>query len=251
MNQLVICAMKYLIAIVFVAAVSQTALAQVWPVNSPEVYEPVPQYSPRYPLKEQATVQVSPTKDVESTLNPTTDDVVLPGCDCGTYGQRCVLAIDTRTPSNRCNSCVRPSARQPRFACDLTGWRGRPYIDKTPGGCQPGQEPGRGRHGPGSALVPRLLQRVQPDDEPVGRDRVHRATLDRFACPLLRGRLPWGSRPCSLFALRSSSFQCVVPPVVRAGLLRGSGAVVQPLWSNGLGLRPWSFCNYLLKRLSA
>jgi hypothetical protein len=146
----------------------QISVAQDWPVNSPEAYEPVPQYEPqRYPLANQPVTTQGPA------ASPSQSPVSLPASQSQTnqliqsenvlpanepvkvaspqksksaahqpngnqvnweiYRDRNPHPIDPRKP---CNNCTHPHGTQPRCNCNLPGVNGRSYIEREPGGCQ-------------------------------------------------------------------------------------------------------------------
>jgi hypothetical protein len=143
-------------------ACCQTSAGQNWPVNQPDTGA-VPQYTPRYPLQpsgaavpqENSPPPIAPP--VESTPTPkalnrparqSTDlqlarplipqpEVPSAAMDRSIYRDRDPLPVDPRKP---CNPCVRPEKTLPRCCCDLPGLRGRPYMDKEPGGCLCGKK---------------------------------------------------------------------------------------------------------------
>ncbi len=149
--------------------------AQSWPVNNAEVREPVPQYSPRYPLKSpdpreqtEPVIRTTPTpepgrlvspdattritkpvpRQVDShpdisqwgTRQPTSNTVVpAPNAASNPNGSENQSVSPTPFPFDSrkpCNCCTRPASAQPRCHCDLPGLRGRPYIGEAPGGCE-------------------------------------------------------------------------------------------------------------------
>ena len=146
----------------------QISVAQDWPINSPEAYEPVPQYEPqRYPLANQPVTTQGPA------ASPSQSPVSLPASQSQTnqliqsenvlpanepvkvaspqksksaahqpngnqvnweiYRDRNPHPIDPRKP---CNNCTHPHGTQPRCNCNLPGVNGRSYIEREPGGCQ-------------------------------------------------------------------------------------------------------------------
>ncbi len=154
---------KYVgICTLILAALScQFSMAQDWPVNSPVVYEPVPQYQPqRYPLAPQTQTPTSlatpkidqaiqsknvlPTENVTKAepAKATTSPIKTEPADHTSkgnqvnwdiYRDRSANPVDPRKP---CNNCTHPAGTQPRCNCNLPGVNGRPYSEREPGGCQ-------------------------------------------------------------------------------------------------------------------
>jgi hypothetical protein len=117
----------------------------------------------RYPLADQATSIVTPepltnklpaesqprtqnqsaslTISKKATSKTTEKKKIEPhyGLDYAIYRDRDTFPIDPRKP---CSQCVRPASLQQNQCgcksktCNVTGYQGRPYMDKEPGGCQ-------------------------------------------------------------------------------------------------------------------
>ena len=155
--------------LLLIALNCHAAEAQTWQVNNPEVYEPVPQYTPnRYPLNSQppqppaiapAVTQPPTTSPPESALIETNAVHIRPldtnvaktpaakkaedprskktshgnRVNWDIYRDRNVTPIDPRKP---CNVCTHPAVTHPRCDCKIPGINGRPYLEKEPGGCK-------------------------------------------------------------------------------------------------------------------
>lgn len=166
----------FVLAIVASQFLGAAGFAQNVPLKQPVIDQPVPQYTPRYPLLEspqprsnvstptpqhnpqlnpQLMAPENPNHQIQSVLGPEENQIPEPALasppiqidqshaigsarsapaprvDYSLYRDRRPYPIDPRKP---CNECVRPHAVQSR-GCELPGLKGRPYIDKEPGGC--------------------------------------------------------------------------------------------------------------------